>query len=83
MNIGPNSDAWGVVREIQDTLAVLIDLEQSRAAIEREALHDGDFDVIYDEAVKMEPRLVTAQVLWKRTQLRVTRLLEMLRDEAV
>lgn len=71
-----NSRAWATVHEIQNLLAVLAWAEECRHRIEREAIQDGSFDAIFDDAVQLEAHLVKARGLWKRLQNQVITLLE-------
>lgn len=76
MKTRTNSRAWGTVHEMQNLLAVLAYAEDCRHRIEREAIQDGSFDVIFDEAVQLEAHLARARSLWKRAQNQVITLLE-------
>ena len=71
--VSPNSRAWELVREIEERQALLVDVEERRAAIETLALYEGSYDAIFDEAVAMSIDL-------KRLKLSLKRLRDTLED---
>lgn len=70
-----NSQAWALVREVEDRAALLVEVEERRAVIEQLALYEGSYDRIYDEAVEMSQPL-------KRLKLALKRLRDELQDDA-
>jgi len=72
-----------VVHELQDEIALLNRIEDCRHRIEREAIQDGSYDLICDEAFQLEAHLRKALTLWKRAQNNLIRLLEAINAETM
>lgn len=75
MAISPNSNAWALMREVEERQALLAGVEMRRANIEHLALYEGSYDRIYDEAVLMSVDL-------KRLKQSLKRLRDSLEDDA-
>jgi len=67
---GPRSEAWQKVRELEDLLALLAQVDGRRRVIRVQAWSQGSFDAIYSEATLMRGDLGRVKeclsALWER-----------------